>query len=168
MFPSRMRKSGGEQCGRRIWRWLSCTMGNTVKGNMASPWRWTPLETWWVWCDTNSLDLLFSFYKIISPLRLFVCLSRKTNEEFRQLVNGYKHQRNRKGKVFQEPLMLQIPKSVDWREKGCVTPVKNQVWGLGDVSAVWAGEPEFESHSPHLGGRKLMVALMPVSRKQDR
>ncbi|KAK7800069.1 hypothetical protein U0070_027606 [Myodes glareolus] len=34
-----------------------------------------------------------------------------TNEEFRQLVNGYKHQRHRKGKVFQEPLMLQIPKS---------------------------------------------------------
>lgn len=57
----------------------------------------------------------------------FVCLSWKTNEEFRQLVNGYKHQRHRKGKVFQEPLMLQIPKSVDWREKGCVTPVKDQV-----------------------------------------
>lgn len=65
----------------------------------------------------------FSFYKVISPFLLF---SRKTNEEFRQVVNGYRHQKHKKGRLFQEPLMLQIPKVVDWREKGCVTPVKNQ------------------------------------------
>lgn len=57
-----------------------------------------------------------------------------TNEEFRQLVNGYRHQKHKKGRLFQEPLMLQIPKSVDWREKGCVTPVKNQ----GQCGSCWA------------------------------
>lgn len=57
-----------------------------------------------------------------------------TNEEFRQLVNGYRHQKHKKGRLFQEPLMLQIPKAVDWREKGCVTPVKNQ----GQCGSCWA------------------------------
>ncbi|XP_024108343.3 putative inactive cathepsin L-like protein CTSL3P [Pongo abelii] len=55
-----------------------------------------------------------------------------TSEEFRQVVNGFQYQNHRKGKVFQEPLLHDIPKSVDWREKGYVTPVKDQCsWGSG-------------------------------------
>uniref|UniRef100_A0A8C9D4S1 Procathepsin L n=1 Tax=Panthera leo TaxID=9689 RepID=A0A8C9D4S1_PANLE len=57
-----------------------------------------------------------------------------TNEEFKQVMNGLQMQKHKKGKVFQAPLFAKIPSSVDWREKGYVTPVKDQV---GQCSAVF-------------------------------
>ncbi|XP_054443935.1 procathepsin L-like isoform X2 [Pteronotus mesoamericanus] len=57
-----------------------------------------------------------------------------TNEEFRQAINGFQYQKHRKGKVFQEPPYAEIPLSVDWREKGYVTPVKDQ----GQCGSCWA------------------------------
>ncbi|ELK37815.1 Cathepsin L1 [Myotis davidii] len=57
-----------------------------------------------------------------------------TNEEFRLVMNGFQNQKHKKGDMFQEPALAEIPPSVDWRKKGCVTPVKDQ----GGCGSCWA------------------------------
>ncbi|XP_005078483.2 procathepsin L-like [Mesocricetus auratus] len=57
-----------------------------------------------------------------------------TNIEFKQLMTGFQSMGTKEMNVFQEPLLSDVPKSIDWRNLGYVTPVKIQ----GHCGACWA------------------------------
>lgn len=84
-----------------------------------------------------------------------------TSEEFRLVMNGFQNQKHKKGDMFQEPALAEIPPSVDWRKKGCVTPVKDQVGPCPADHLLSRKEYSRKGVALHeVGGRETMRSLL--------
>lgn len=81
-----------------------------------------------------------------------------TNKEFVSFYNGYRHdlaKRSSNRKVFKYDPNAPIPDSIDWREKGYVTPVKNQE----SCGSCWAFSTTGSLEGQHFNATGELVSL---------
>lgn len=78
-----------------------------------------------------------------------------TNTEFRKLMNGYLRPHNQTGSTFLAPSHVNLPDTVDWRDKGYVTPVKNQ----GQCGSCWAFSTTGSLEGQHFKKTGRLVSL---------
>lgn len=81
-----------------------------------------------------------------------------TNKEFVQIYNGYRVDLKKQSahrKMFTYNPYAEVPESIDWREKGYVTPVKNQ----GQCGSCWAFSTTGSLEGQHFNATGKLVSL---------
>jgi len=79
-----------------------------------------------------------------------------THEEYRSTLLGYKQSNaTRQGALFMAPSNIQVPKKVDWRDEGYVTPVKNQ----GQCGSCWSFSATGSLEGQHFKKTGKLVSL---------
>ncbi|XP_066921406.1 cathepsin L-like [Clytia hemisphaerica] len=80
-----------------------------------------------------------------------------TNTEYRQHMNGYKMRstKHSEAATFLSPTNVKVPDTVDWRQQGFVTPVKNQ----GQCGSCWAFSTTGSLEGQHFKKTGKLVSL---------